>query len=94
MDVRAVRGADVGNDRHLVLCKLRLKLKKLFDSCRLMIPEIKEQFISPLRNRFKALESDPTDDNDSLSANIQRTFLETSQEMLGYRKKGRKEWIC
>jgi hypothetical protein len=101
MDVRAMRGAYVGSDHHLVLCKLRLKLKRsrkgkaeqLFDSIRLKIPEEKERFTTELKNRFEVLESVTADDIDSLSANIQRTFLETSQEVLGYKKRGRKEYI-
>ena len=61
MDLRAVRGADVGSDHHLVLCKLRLKLKRagkgkaaqLFNTCRQNIPEVKKQFISALSTDSK-----------------------------------------
>ena len=48
-DVKAIRGADVSSDHHLMLCKLKLKLKKarkeqrepLYDSGKLKDPTVK-----------------------------------------------------
>ena len=60
MDVKTLRGADVGSDHSPVLCKIRLKLKRiqkrktvqLFDSGRLRDAAIKGQFFLELTNRF------------------------------------------
>ena len=100
-DVRAVRGADAGSDHHLVLCKLQLKLKRtkrqnneqLFDSGRLKDPVVKAQFIVELTNKFKILEDAPADDINAICNNVQRTFNDTSKDILGYRKREKKEWI-
>ncbi|KAM9354321.1 uncharacterized protein KZ484_012474 isoform 1-T2 [Pholidichthys leucotaenia] len=100
-DVRALRGADAGSDHHLILCKLQLKLKRtnkktseqLFDSSRLKDPIVKTQFVLELSNRFQVLEDAPAGDINTLSNAVQKLFLDTSKEVLGHRKRERKEWI-
>ena len=100
-DVRAIRGADAGSDHNLVLCKLQLKLRssgkknkqQLFDSNKLKDLNVKTQFNLTLKNRFDILESTPADDINSLCTKIQNIYLDTSQEVLGYKKRDRKEWI-
>ena len=100
-DVRALRGADVGSDHLPVLCKIRLKLKRvqkqqgaqLFDSSRLRDATVKSQFTLELKNRFQILEDTPADDINQLCSKIEKVFTDTSEEILGHRKKERKEWI-
>ena len=101
MDVRAIRGADASSDHHLVLCRMKLKLKRtkkktndaLFDSGKLRDQAIKGQFITELSNRFQALQDTPVDDINSLCEDVQRAFVDTSKLVLGHRNKTRKEWI-
>ena len=100
-DVKAIRGADVGSDHHLMLCKLKLKLKKatkekrepLYDSGKLKDPTAKNQFVMELNNRFQVLEDTPADDINALCDNIHTAFLDTSENVLGYGRRERKEWI-
>ena len=66
-DVRVLRGADVGSDHHLILAKLRVKLKKYThqaQQCRqkyqvslLQNEERRNDFQLELSNRFQALEN-------------------------------------
>ena len=46
-----------------------------------------------LKNKFSILDAIPVDDLDEKNAVIQRAFTETSQKILGHRKKQRKDWI-
>ena len=65
-----MRGADVGSDHHLVLAKLRLKLRRtgkkgsdrLYDSQRLRCETVRRQFTLELRNKFDVLDTLPVDD--------------------------------
>ena len=97
-DVRAMRGADASSDHHLVLCKLKLKLKstkrksseQLFDSNRLRDPSIKSQFATELNNRFQVLKDMPADDINVICDKVQEALLDTSKNILGYKKRERK----
>ena len=101
MDVKTLRGADVGSDHSPVLCKIRLKLKgiqkrrtvQLFDSGKLRDAAIKGQFSLELTNRFRILEDTPADDINSLCNMVGEVFLDTSRQVLGYKKRMKKEWI-
>ncbi|XP_059162117.1 uncharacterized protein LOC131945132 [Physella acuta] len=100
-DVKAIRGADVGSDHNLVLCKLQLKLKRvdrkvnhqLFDSAKLKDPTIKANFAIELKNRFSLLENLPEEDTNTQCEKILDVNTKTSQCILGHRNKQRKEWI-
>ena len=84
-----------------MLCKLKLKLKKstkeqrepLYDSGKLKDPTVKNQFVVELNNRFQVLEDTPADDINALCDNIHSAFLNASENVLGYRRRERKEWI-
>ena len=92
-DVKAIRGADASSDHHLMLGKLLLKLRStrgrnsepLYDSG-------KNQFVLELNNRFQVLEDLPADIN-ALCDTVLETFLHTSEEILGHKRRERKEWI-
>ena len=68
LDTRAMRGADVGSDHHLVIAKLRLKLtryrvagaerRSTYDTVRLKSPTVKKAFVLELKNRFQCLQTD------------------------------------
>ena len=100
-DVKAIRGADVNSDHHLLLGILKLKLKKmykkersvLFDSQKLRDPGVKTRFTLELRNRFQLLEDIPAEDIDSICNITQSVFEESSKEVLGHKRRERKEWI-
>ena len=101
MDVKAIRGADIDSDHNLVLCKVRIKLKKVrkdktarqFDSRRLKDPAVKEAFAIELSNRFHALTDFYPEDIDEYCCQVHQTFVETSEETLGYSQNLKKTWI-
>jgi len=100
-DVKVIRGADAGSDHFLLLGVLNLKLKKQtskatdrqFDSQRLKDPDVRHNFTLELKNKFSILNAIPVDDLDEKNEMIQKAFVETSQVVLGHRKKQRKAWI-
>ena len=99
-DVMAIRGADARSDLHLMLGKLLLKLRSargrnsepLYDSGKLRDPVVKNQFVMELNNRFQVLEDLPADIN-ALYETVQGTFLTTNEDILGHKRRERKEWI-
>ena len=100
-DVKAIRGADVGSDHNLVLCKLQLKLKKvdkkpslrLFDSSKLKDAAVKSSFVLELSNRFGLLENLPEDDINTHCNKILNLYTESSKTTLGHKTIQKKEWI-
>ena len=104
-DVRVRRGADVGSDHHLVTANVKLKLMKQatphrvkkFDTGKLKDPRKKQEFKLELRNRFRVLENlAESDEQGSVEENwqrVQKTYRETSEKILGYRRQVHKEWI-
>ena len=100
-DVKAIRGADIGSDHNLVLCKLKLKLKKatkttsyqLYDSSKLKDTLVKNSFVLELQNRFSLLENLLEDDINTHCDKILNVYTETSRTTLGHKTRQRKEWI-
>ena len=101
LDVKAIRGGDIGSDHNLVLSKIRLKLKKttqkttprLFDSAKLRDKNTKEAFSIELSNRFHLLQEVPIDDLNLYCTKIQEMFTTASECTLGYKSVKRKPWI-
>ena len=103
LDVRVRRGADVNSDHFLVLGKFRLKLKKstaedkrnkVFDVTKLKDPLVKQEFKLNLQNRFQNLQVlDETETVESCWNNIKECYQKSAEEVIGFKKKERKEWI-
>ena len=101
LDVCAIRGGDISSDHNLVLCKLRLKLKrtkkeatqKLFNSMKLRDPNTRDAFSIELSNSFHLLNEIPVDDLNEYCKKVKDTFISTSQLTLGFKEVSRKPWI-
>ena len=101
LDVCAIRGGDIGSDHNLVLCKLRLKLKRtkkeatlrLFNSMKLRNSSTRDAFSMELANRFNLLSEIPVDDLNEHCNKVRDTFISTSQLTLGFKEVSRKPWI-
>ena len=72
-DTRSYRGADSGSDHNLVITTVRLRLRGIvkntsnvrrYDTAKLKIPEVKQQFQIKLRNRFSCLADESTEGNE------------------------------
>ena len=101
LDVRVKRGADAASDHHLLICKLRLKLKAAkkiqsstgfrYNVAALQSKEKLNAFRVSLQNRFEVLE-----DSVDLDAQWNYTrdmFLSTCKDTLGKKDTRRKPWI-
>ena len=101
VDVRVVRGADVDSDHNLVLCKIRMKLKKFkkkeserqFNSKKLREPGSREAFSIELSNRFHVLTNLDPGNIDDYCNQVHEAFVGTSEETLGFNQNNRKAWI-
>ena len=71
LDVKVHCGADVDSDHHLLIAKIRLKLRatptikwrrRASDVNKLRAPEVKQEFTIELRNRFSAHETEDGED--------------------------------
>ena len=108
LDVRAYRGADVGSDHHLVVAKIRLKLRKRprnvcqrprFNVAFLKDQTIRDRFNVEVKNRFQILENHDEEENteevdveDHWSA-VKTGWTDACQKVLGQRKPHHKPWI-
>jgi exonuclease III len=105
-DVRAKRGADIGSDHHLVVAKLKMKLKakkrqheidprRRFDVSKLKTQDNRTNFQVTLKNRFEALQTEEKD-LDSVEHTwevFKQATIEACEEALGGRAPNRKPWI-
>ncbi|GFR98318.1 craniofacial development protein 2 [Elysia marginata] len=97
------RGADIGTDHHMLLGKLKLRLKK--QGNRKEVPRkryqvnrlngaTKEDFKLCLRNRFQPLASLEEEEYvETHWSRVKSAFMATCEEVLGYQKKEYNEWI-
>lgn len=101
LDVRARRGADCGSDHHLVTADVRLKVashkaqlnrtQKRLDSDRLKTKETAKEFSLKLQNSFAALEK--PESVDEKWCMIKKVIIDSSEAVIGYRKKKKKPWV-
>ena len=107
-DVIVRRGADCNSDHHLLVAKVRLKLKaqkeysrgkKKINIDQLQKNDIKEKFKTELRNRFAILQGKAVEINNNEPTlekkweNIKTVYNETAKKVLGFNNKQRKKWI-
>ena len=102
-DVKVIRGADIGSDHHLLLAKVRLRLKKYkastskrqqkFNVNLLKSENTKREFSLELRNRFEALTDMDSEDVESHWEKLKVSYIETYKTVLGTKKREHKEWI-
>ncbi|KAK4471060.1 hypothetical protein MN116_000571 [Schistosoma mekongi] len=105
-DVRIRRGADIASDHHLVVSKIKLKLKKQwttgvaavqrFNTGFLRDTDKLNEFKISLNNRFQALQDLPKEEETTMEGNwkeIKEALTSTCQEVLGRKKHHFKEWI-
>ena len=98
-DTRYYRGVDSGSDHNLVITSVRLRLRGIvnntsnarrYDTAKLKIREVKQQFQIKLRNRFSCLADESAESNEpdieTRWINIKESFKKTAEEVLGYRK--------
>lgn len=104
IDVRAQRGADVGSDHHLIIAKLRLRLKRLpnpprrsrpFHVMKLKQPSIALQFRLEIKNRFQALgELEEDEDLERRWTKLKDVLTTSAEAVIGRRRGSYKErWI-
>lgn len=105
-DVRVRRGVDVASDHHLLVARLKLKLKKNWEmahsACQkyntaLLRDDSKQQeFKVSLSNRFQVLQDLLEEEGGTLESKwegIKEAVIEICQEVLGPKKHQHKEWI-
>ncbi|RUS68515.1 hypothetical protein EGW08_023723 [Elysia chlorotica] len=109
LDVRMMRGADVGSDHHLVMAKLRLKLRcsgprpsgqQRFDVDKLKNNKTRRSFVLQVRNRFQTLsnleqhqEPQGMEEVNRKWDHVHSAYLPASESCLGTKQRERKGWI-
>ena len=104
-NVRVHRGADAASDHHLVLTKLKLKLKsrveKRKNRTRYNVEFFKdkertETFRLTLSNKYETLRDLLDEENMEVNAHwecLKKTWTSTCEEVLGKKKRQHKDWI-
>ena len=102
-DVKVCRGADVASDHHLLLSKIRLKLKrystnpnyrKQFKVEELKNQEVRDRFAVTVSNKYQVLEQLVDDMNiEEHWQQIKNIWKDTCSEVLGDKERKNKDWI-
>ncbi|VDP76932.1 unnamed protein product, partial [Schistosoma curassoni] len=105
-DVRTRRGADIASDHHLVVTKLKPKLKKNWKTGQTALQRFNTTFLRgtnkinefkiTLNKRFQALQDLLKEEETTMEDNwksINEALTSTCQEVLGLKKHHHKEWI-
>ena len=99
LDVRALRGADIGQtDHYLLRAKIRVRMVKgsnrqparMYDSKRLEDREIREEFKATAERKCQSLDSV---DVETLWSQWKDAIKDTAGNILGYQKGRKEEWI-
>lgn len=103
-DVRVKRAADVASDLHLLIAKLRMKLKKYhktdkarkrYKMVQLEDPEIAQNFKLNLSNILQVLQElyeEDTPDVDTMWNNAKEIWNRSCEDVVGFMKLQHKEW--
>ena len=105
-DVRVRRGADVASDHHLLVARVKLKLKrnwavelnqrKKFNTILLRDPTKRQEFKLALANKFQVLQEIIDEEEATIDKEwriVETTIKTVCQEVLGPQKRNHKEWI-
>ena len=102
-DVAVCRGADVGSDHHMVLAKIKLRLKKQGTrptsvrkrfQVNLLEGSTKDEFQLHLRNKFQSLGNLGEEaDVEVHWSSVKEVITTACQDVLGIKKTEHKEWI-
>jgi hypothetical protein len=108
LDVQNKRGADITSDHHLIIGEIRIKIlskkrkkdlpstTRKFQVSRLKGPSMKSNN-TELRNRFEILwvsnDHIVAQDIELQWGSITKTVLNTSEDVLGRKRKQRKDWV-
>ncbi|VDP35212.1 unnamed protein product [Schistosoma margrebowiei] len=104
-NMRTRRGADIASDHHLVVVKMKLKLKKHWTIVGTALQRLNTAFLGDtnklisfkiaLNNRFQALQDLPKKEETTMEDNwkgIREVLTSTCREVLGLKKHHHKEW--
>ena len=103
--MRVKRGADVASDHHLLIAKLKRKLKKnwmrtatnrrKYNVSPLKDPQTREEYKLNLANQFQVLQEQYEEEPDLNSRwqNIKKILTLNCQEVVGLKKTQQKDWI-
>ncbi|VDP35474.1 unnamed protein product [Schistosoma margrebowiei] len=98
-DVRIKRGADIASDHHLLVAKMKLKLKKHWTIRRTISQKFNTAFLqdtNKLSNKFQAFHDLLNGEGTTVESNwkrIKEAIISTCHEVLGHKKHHHKEWI-
>ncbi|VDO48722.1 unnamed protein product [Schistosoma margrebowiei] len=105
-DVRTKRGADIASDHHLLVVKMKLKLKKHWTTGRTISQKFNTAFLRDtdklnkfklaLSNKFQAFHDLLNGEGTTVESNwkkIKEAITSTCHEVLGHKKHHHKEWI-
>ena len=102
LDVRSFRGADINSDHHLVIGKLRLKLKKManktpartkYNLNALKNEEVRNSFQIDVQNRFAALDSLEDESVEEKWEHFKATIKDAGRDTLGFQRQTISPWI-
>ena len=100
-----MRGADIGSDHHLLVGKVKIKLKRYGSSfCKegkrvrfqvniLQDPQKRQEFHLELKNRFELLGTLEDVDVDGQWEKVKEVMKSTCSSVFGEQRKPRSEWI-
>ncbi|CAI2725223.1 unnamed protein product [Schistosoma spindalis] len=105
-DVRTKRGADIASDHHLLVAKMKLKLKRLWTTGRTISQKFNtvllrdndklNKFKITLSNKFQAFHDLLNGEEITMESNwkeIKEAITSTCHEVLGQKKHHHKDWI-
>lgn len=102
-DVRNKRGADVGSDHHLVISHIKIKVastspnfkatSKKFNTQLLNNPNILTHFNNTIKRKHEHRTYNEDDTINTKWSAIKDIYTSTSESILGYKGKKKKEWI-